>query len=282
MNELLTESEAVLEGVRRLSRDLKKAAASMTDDEARYLVDLYYQMQDNRIRAAGQIRAMGENYEPHSVIAHFQEQAEVLESTVKSALHEYIKPKPIGKWLLAQYGIGPVIAAGLVAHIDIHKAPAVGHIWNYAGLNPGVTWEKGQKRPWNAELKTLCWKIGQSFMKFSNRDQCFYGKLYRERKAFELERNESGKLATNAGAALAKKNYRRETAAKACYEAGKLPPAHIDAMARRWVVKLFLSHMHAVWFEAEFGKKAPEPYAMAHLGHVHKIDPPGPSVAEIA
>jgi len=40
------------------------------------------------------------------------------------------------------------------------------------------------------------------------------------------------------------------------------------------VVKLFLSHLHAVWYENETGKKAPVPYAIAHLNHAHLIEPP--------
>jgi hypothetical protein len=44
----------------------------------------------------------------------------------------------------------------LLARIDIVKAPTAGHIWRYAGLDPTVRWNKGEKRPWNAGLKVLC------------------------------------------------------------------------------------------------------------------------------
>ena len=37
-------------------------------------------------------------------------------------------------------GIGPVIAAGLLANIDIKQAPTVGHIWRFAGLDPTNKW----------------------------------------------------------------------------------------------------------------------------------------------
>ena len=52
-----------------------------------------------------------------------------------------------------------------------------------AGLDPTVTWGKGERRPWNAELKVLCWKLGDSFVKVSNKEGALYGRIYRERKA---------------------------------------------------------------------------------------------------
>ena len=151
--------------VTRLSRDLVQAATTLTEDEARYLVDAYYLMQDDRKRAHNQVKAM--EAEPHTLIAWLADQSGTLENQIKRTLDGYTDAKPVGVWLKANHGIGPVIAAGLLAHIDIHKAPTVGHIWRYAGLDPTVKWEKKTKRPWNAQLKTLCWKIGQCFMKFS-------------------------------------------------------------------------------------------------------------------
>ena len=57
------------------------------------------------------------------------------------------------------------------------------------------------------------------------------------------------------------------------YKSGILPDGHVDAMARRWVVKLFLSNVHELWCKVE-GIDCPKPYVMAHLGHVHHIIQP--------
>jgi hypothetical protein len=54
---------------------------------------------------------------------------------------------------------------------------------------------KGQKRPHNAKLKVLCWKIGDSFVKQQSRENDVYGKVYGERKRLELERNDAGLFA---------------------------------------------------------------------------------------
>ena len=193
----------------RLSRDLVKASSTMTTMEARYLVDAYYLMQDDRKRAHNQVRAMEE--EPHSVIGWLAGQSETLEGQIKRALDQYSDSHPAGAWLKSHYGIGPVIAAGLLAHIDIRKAPTVGHIWRFAGLDPTLKWEKGQKRPFNAELKTLCWKLGQSFMKFSGKEECIYGAVYREHKAKYVARNEAGDYAARSAEILTEKKFRAET-----------------------------------------------------------------------
>jgi hypothetical protein len=166
-----------IEPLNRLSRDLRKAATTLSADEARFLVDAYYQMQDNRIRSAAQVRQLTESGEPHDVLRWLEGNAETLENSIKSALDKYSASHTVGAWARSVVGVGPVICAGLLAHIDITKAPTAGHIWNYAGLNPSISWEKGQKRPWNSALKTLCWKLGESFVKVSGNETPFMGRL---------------------------------------------------------------------------------------------------------
>lgn len=262
----------IIEPIERMSRDIASAAKSLSDEEARYLVDAYYMMQDDRKRAHNQIRALGESAEPSTVLQWLGAQSQTLEDQVKRALDKYTLAHPMGEYMRGIYGIGPVISAGLLAHIDIERAPTAGHIWRYAGLDPTVKWEKGQKRPWNARLKVLCFHAGQSFMKFSNAEECFYGKIYRERKAYEIARNEAG--GNTEAAAEGLQRVGKATEAFKHYSAGKLPPAQIDARARRYAVKLFLSHLHGAWYELHFGKAPPAPYPIAILGHAHEIKPP--------
>jgi len=259
-----------LEPVVRLNRDLTQAAKIMSDDEARYLVDAYYIMQEDRKRSGNQINSM--EGEPSSVINWLSEQSSVLEDQIKRALDKYTNSKPIGQWMRDQYGIGPVISAGLIAHININKAITVSHIWRFAGLDPTQKWEKGQKRPWNAKLKTLCWKVGQSFMKFSNQDDCFYGKIYRDRKAYEIARNDSGANKELALELSAK--FKKTTEAYKHLIDGKLPPAQLDARARRYAVKMFLSHLQTVWWWLEHGNLPEKPFAFNLAGHSHYVFPP--------
>lgn len=262
-----------LDPVERLTKDLNKAAANLSPGEVRFLVDAYYQMQENRKREDNQVRSLSTSGEPHGVIQWLATQSTVLERQLARALDAYSGAHAIGKWMRDQDGIGPIIAAGLLAHIDIHKAPTVGHIWRFAGLDPTQSWGKGQKRPWNASLKVLTWKIGESFVKVSGRDTAYYGKVYLERKDLEHRRNYDGLFKEQAEKVLTTKKIGKDTDAYAAYSVGKLPPAHVHARAKRYAVKLFLSHLHEVWRKHE-GLEVPLPYPIAHLQHVHKIDPP--------
>ena len=257
----------------KLTRDLVKSCALLGRSEVRYLVDLYYQMQDYRIRSAGQSRAMVKSSEPNTLVSWSASIFEGMEKQIRRAMKSYSKAHRPGRWAMSVHGIGPIISAGLLAHIDIEKAPYVGNIWSFAGLDPSAKWEKKQKRPWNARLKVLCWKIGGSFVKLRNSENDIYGKVYECRKALEKERNESGAFATQASAVLAAKKIRAPET-RAAYESGKLPPGHIEARSRRYAVKLFLAHLHHVMYECHYGEPPPMPYVLTQDGHTRFMGPP--------
>ncbi len=257
----------------RFSRDVRTLTENLDDPSARKIVDAYYVLQENRMAFAAQTRELQKQGSAHELVALLYDGLYRMEKALKRPLEDYAKSSVAGEWAISQYGIGPVLAAGLSAHIDISKAPTAGSVWRYAGLDPTQTWEKGQKRPFNAELKTLCWKIGQSFMKFSGKDECFYGQLYKQDKARRIAKNEAGDYADFAKSILEKKNFKaNQTRSK--LESGILSDAQIDAQARRFAVKIFLSHYHAVAYQAHHGEPAPRPYIIAHGDHVHEISIP--------
>lgn len=387
--------------IARLTRDLRESATSLSIPEARFLVDAFYMMQEQRIRTSSQINALTKSGEPHSVLMWLKQQSETLEKQVEGALNRFSSAHPVGQWMKSQKGVGAVISAGFLAHLDITKAPTAGHFWSFAGLVPSIEWHKSEtvkkkvaeiraqhkgddwgalmaiceefkhsplkmllntehigvlptadeahavcdsmvgkqtdfgaggpplsfsadivlkrrlpperipeayailtgfaskpkeklawpeltrafcRRPWNAELKTLCWKTGDCFVKVSKEYTSkktgriikpgYYGLVYRHRKEFEERENELGHYADRARMALEKKNFRDDTIAKKHYLAGRLPPAHIHARASRYTVKLFLSHLHGVWYEHHYKRPPPMPYVISHLGHGHYIPPP--------
>lgn len=330
------EQEIGLEPLSRITKDLREAAKMLTKPELRYLVDFYYQIQANRIRAAAQTRATEEAKEPNRLIAWLGTNQRGLEARIKGALNAATDIPPESVWAKSQAGIGPVIAAGLLAHIDIEKAPTAGHIWRFAGLDPSVRWfghdaakvrvkellgsaepthedvpvlavklsmsadrlfvrldepvevpfrrtapwSKARlvailaKRPWNANLKTLCWMMGESFVKVSGKDDAFYGKLYARRKAIEVAKNTERLFADQAAASLEAKKYDHSTEAYKAYIDGRLPQARIHLRAERWAVKIFLSHYQQVSYFHRYGTRAPVPFPIAHLGHAHEIDAP--------
>jgi len=257
----------------RLSRDVRSMTADLNSNAARLIVDAYYTLQENRMAFAAQAKELEKQDSPHELLQFMSYNLHLMEKSLKHPLQHFAESTTVGQWALSQYGIGPILTAGLAAHIDITKASTAGSVWRYAGLDPTQKWEKGQKRPYNAELKTLCWKIGQSFMKFSGKEECFYGHLYKEDKARRTSKNEAGDYADFAQEILDTKSFKpNQTRDK--LESGVLSDAQIDAQARRFAVKIFLSHYHAVAYQAHHGQPAPVPYIIAHGDHVHTIPVP--------
>lgn len=325
-----------IEGVRfqPMRDDLKKAASSLTVAEVRFCVDAYYTWQGSRIAAGNQAAALKRTDEPHLALDFVQKAFKGFEDDMKAMLETYtlVEPTGMGLWARSILGVGPVLTAGLLAHLDIEKAPTVGHFWRFGGLDPTVKWlgTKGAatlvdevlngsktitadhlavlsertnrrlevidrmcrdlktdkysvtaakkslaRRPWNAPLKVLFWKLGESFVKVANHERDYYGKVIAKRKLYEQGKNEAGDYAEQAAAKLANFNIGKDTTAYKWYSLGKLPPGHIHARAKRYGVKLFIAHYWEVsWRKANPGKEPVKPYPIAHLGHAHYTPPP--------
>jgi hypothetical protein len=268
-----------LPSIKRLSRDLATASRVMGIGEARFLVDQYYAIQNQRKRANSQGLALdkgadvkGQHPEPHVLLDWLFEQSSALEGQIKRSLDQFTRGHVMGDWMRQVVGIGPVISAGIIAHLEGPR-PTAGKIYQFAGIagKDQKKWNKGELRPYNTRLKTICWHSGQSFMKFSGRDDCFYGKLYRQRKEFEVNMSESGKRSEIAAEWMTRVG--KTTEAYKHYSTGKLPPGHIDARARRYAVKIFLSHMNEIWLERT-GQPVRAPFPIEKLGHSGYIPPP--------
>jgi hypothetical protein len=261
-------------GLSKLNKDLKLAAKTLSDHEVRYLVDTYIQMQKRRIASNNAAKAIAKEGEPNNSLVFITHQNELLEDQVRTFLRSYAQSTVVGKWCLSNLGIGEVVTSGLIAFIDIKKAPTTGHILRFAGQDPTIVWEKGKLRPFNARLKVICYYAGLGFRYVCNKQDADYGKLYKYRKAVETARNENGDFAEQAKTILVTKNFRDDTKAKEVYLTGKLPPAHLDARARRWAVRIFLSHLHEVMYWNHYGIVARRPYSFDNLHHPHVIAPP--------
>jgi len=265
--------------VEKLSKDLRLASALMSRDEARFLVDAYYQIQEHRIAMQAQAQSLQKNDEPNAYMSYIGAQQEMLEEQIKKALGAYAKAQPAGKWAMSVCGIGPIISAGLLAYINPDEYQYIGSVLRFGGYDSSITWEKGEKRPWAAGLKVLFFKIGESFIKVQNRDSDFYGKFYRKWKDVYLWRNERGEHAKAAEAKLEKFKIGKTTEAYKAYSQGQLPPAHIHARARRKAVQLFISHFCQVQWESHHKKPFPRPWVFVHPDRPHEqgsfVPPPG-------
>ena len=170
--------------------------------------------------------------EDHTLI-YFQDLILELESQIDSSLELFCRSSMTGKWAISNLGIGPVTATRLLSYIDIVKSRTPEHLWSYAGLVPNQTGK--QKLTYNNNLKEVCIDLGKNFVKYSAKEECFYGQL-----ANEALQSFSSK----------EKNFIKD---KPIYELGKLPQERIDAQAQRYAVKIFLAHWHAVAHYEAFG-----------------------------
>jgi hypothetical protein len=185
-------------------------------------------------------------------------------------MKKYVEASPVGLWMVAQYGVGPVLAAGFLAHLDITVAPTAGHFWQFAGLNPARrSWSKGEKRPYCADVKQLTYHLGECFKRTSGVPESFYGQFYKVRKALLEERNEAGMYAERAKTYTTTSAEVRKTLAT-----GKLPAGNLDRQACNITAKMFLSHLHAVMYWCHHKKAPPKPFAIEILGHAHMVEIP--------
>jgi hypothetical protein len=263
----------IMAGVVKLTKDLRTAARNMSELDARFFVDRFYLTQSLRIRCEAQINAAPS--EPNEMLLYLAKQYRTLEQHMKNALNQFAQSRDEGLWLMAQMGIGPVIAAGIMSNINWRTALTPAKIWSFAGVSPTMVWKKGQKRPFNARLRVLQWKAGKSFVLQSKKPDSYYGQLYVTRKAYEEANNQNRVYAPQAAKILEEKNIGHDTDAYAYYSQGLLPPAHIDARARRYVAKRLLSHYWEVlWAIYRGDQPKPKSYAVEHLGHVDADPPP--------
>ena len=262
------------ESMTAINNDIRKLARDATAKEARFLVDNYYMAQKNRIRAGNQINQTKKEGEPYDLLQVNFKNFKFAENQIFKVLDEYSANQPLGQWARSIHGIGPVITAGLLAHIDLNIAKTPAGIWRFAGLDPTVTWDKNEKRPWNSQLKTLCFKVASSFEKVQNSDKDFYGHMMAKRKLYEIANNDAGKYAETAKKTLATGSYKKDTSAKKAYEQGRLPDGQIRMRALRWSVKLFLSHYWHVGYEIKNNMAPPKPWVIAIGGHQDFIAPP--------
>ena len=129
------------------------------------------------------------------------------------------------------------------------------------------------KPPYNLDLKKRCFLIGESFMKQHNREGSLYGRIYMERKIEETMKNDHGDYAEEAARILESKNWSKDTDTKKALLEGKLSAGHINMRAKRYAVKLFISHVFEAMYYEKYRKEPPMPYVIAHMGHHDYIAP---------
>lgn len=138
--------------VAKLTKDLKTKIIEIEEiskAEIKTLVNLFYQMQDIRKALTEQIRSIETVPEAESknkdtnvaVLNYCVKNIASTEKGIQTVLKLVCESDPVGRWLLATTGIGPVLAAGLLAYFDVEGKQYATQFISYAGLNDN-------NRPW--------------------------------------------------------------------------------------------------------------------------------------
>lgn len=231
----------------------------------RGLVEDYYDIQAMRIEVDGQIRAhkQGMSEQDAEVVKEMvSKRLHNIEDDIKKYIGKTMKEDPMYKYLSGIKGIGPLLASGLISWIeDVEKFETISKLWMYSGLGVDEATgrarrrKKGEKINWNPRMKTLCWKIGESFIKTKGG----YRELYEK---FRAEYDAKWKTGDDCGSETCKKNDNK------CYD------MHRYMAAKRKTVKVFLAHLHMRWREQKglpivhpfiIGRTDPEGKTHSHL-----------------
>lgn len=167
-----------------------------------------------------------------------------LEKLYKGMMLSYVASEKIYKKFLGRIkGVGPVLSANLIKSFGYCRSLyTVSALWKVCGMHVvdgnAPKLKRGKKIKWSPKLRTLCWKISDSFVK---QRTPYYRQLYDRRKRKELERTDDNKP----------KN--------------KL---HADLRARRYAIKRFLQHYWDCARELE-GLERTKPWIMGQGRHEH-------------
>jgi hypothetical protein len=231
---------------------------SFEREKIRKLVEIYYDVQDVRIRTANRLRTVGEveGVDPDIL--------KRLENQIKNYIKAEIKNIPIVKNYLRNIkGIGVILAGALISFLDIRKTDHASSFWKYMGLHvkdgKAVKRERGSKIDYNPKLKPFYWKIGKSFIRAKTP---FYIDIYYKTKQEEIKKLnnpiENPKNCPYYEECIERLKAKAERTGKEA----KNPPCrlHIDLRAMRKMVKRFLSDFWVEWRKYE-GLPVTPPYA---------------------
>lgn len=127
----LSVAEVDIKWLARLIVHLKEASNELSTAQGRHLVDLYYQFQELRKATDNEVRSLKDNNEPSHVLDFFAAEISGVEQTLQKVLDTWTDTTVPGRWAKSQYGIGPVLTAGLLANLDIRKAPTAANFMRF-------------------------------------------------------------------------------------------------------------------------------------------------------
>lgn len=202
-----------------------------------------------------------------------QKKIEELEEWLNDRVREIVKEHPAYEWFSKVKGIGGVNIGKVLGLIDIKRCNTISSLWRYAvgapigeeGKRRVEKREKFKELHYNITLKTMCWRLAMSLLRANGK----YAEYYRKEKDKLMERFESQGIKIVPAEELPEENGKK---VEKIEKGGFISLGHVNNMALRKMIKLFLSHLWLVWRKAE-GLPVTEPYAIRFKGHTDFIAP---------
>lgn len=218
-----------------------------TNSTLRALVDLRdRQIQKARIQFGNRVEAITRgdddaNNQQFQIAKKWHGRFSELESELDKDIKVAVKDEIIYKPLTSVKGVGPMMAAKLIAMIDIERCNTISALWRFAGYAV-IDGErerpvKGEQLHYNIRLKTTVYLVATSFLRTNSP----YRKFYDNAKEYYANSRDWTKL-------------------------------HVHNAAMRKMSKMFLSHLWLVWRQLE-GLPVREPYVKEKLGHENIVTP---------
>lgn len=256
-----------------MAKELKKLRTRNDEQEELYRqVCMYRAWQKMRVSVSNQVSAIQRRElvtgdEADEFRREWVKPLKRQEDRIVREAAKALKGMPIWEsWLSKVHGIGPVLGVQLVALIQpIADFPNVAKLWSYAGYavaddGRAVRHVAGQQSRWNPELKLLGFQAGDCFIKLGGAYRELYDRYKARDKARHpeqqplLDDKDKAKLGRNGQAIMLYTDM------------------HLHNRARRYAVKIFLSHLWQVWRELQ-GLPVPGPYPVEVLGHTTVLSP---------
>lgn len=235
--------------------------------ELPFLCQNLYFIQKSRVASQLRVQALRKLGKKCELTEEAFSRYKSFEDWMNKEMRSRIRSHPAYPWFSKVKGIGDLNIGKVVGFIDIQKAENISKLWRYAGF--GVIEGKrerpkeGERLHYNKRLKTMCWRLGKSLIRAAGPYYHFYKE--QKKKITEKLKGDGIKIIPSAKLPKDKRGKKYEPP-------GTMSVGHVDFMATRKMIKLFLSHLWIKWREAE-GLKVTMPYAHDIMGHTDYVDP---------
>lgn len=114
---------------------------SVSKEDLKTFVKLYYETQRLRNITSNFVKDADDENVIEKAFLQDAVDYRIIENNIKNQLEAICQSQEVGRWLLGITGIGPALAAGLLANFDVTKAHYASNFTSYAGL-------ADHDRPW--------------------------------------------------------------------------------------------------------------------------------------